>query len=96
MTEHEEYMEYQQTGILEAYRPEDMRTKIFGSGKVIPVYPDMGLCSEPGAMGFTHEIVVGGRLFRVHSLFSMDAQKTPTEAMLRVIDSDLEKESYSG
>ena len=96
MTEHGEYMDYQRTGILGAYRPEEVRKKEMEGGKVYPLYPETEYRSHCDMIQLSREMVVGGRLFRVHSIFSFDAKQTPTEAMLRVIDNVLEKDSHSG
>ena len=90
MTEFEEYL---QTGMLGGYKPELIRGTEIG-GKIIPHYRDeTGICSEDGAVGFTHNLIVDGVRFRVSSMFDLDSEKTPTEAMLSVIDAELEKKN---
>ena len=92
-----EFEEYQQTGMLGGYKPERVKMREAGNGKVVPVYPDgVSLISEEGSVGITREVYIDGRLFRVSSMFDLRPTKTPTDAMLRVIDGDLEKESFSG
>ena len=45
-------------------------------------------------MELRREMIVGGRKFFVRSIFSTaEKEKTPTEQMLQIIDSDLEKGS---
>ena len=91
-----EFEEYQQTGMLGGYKPELIRgTEV--CGKIIPYYrDDVGVCSEDGAVGLTHSVYIDGVLFHVSSMFDVSPAKTPTEAMLSVIDADLEKESSLG
>lgn len=85
--------EYTAAGMVGGYRPDLIRMKECGNGKCFPVYQDsIGSCSEKGAIGNIREMNIGGRVFRVYSMFDADATKTPTDAMLRVIDSDLEKD----
>ena len=92
-----EFEEYQQTSMLGSYKPERVKRGKVNGGKVVPFYPDgVGLCAEDGAVGITREVYIDGCLIRVHSLFDLHSTKTPTDAMLRVIDGDLEKESTSG
>lgn len=92
----EEWEEYLQTGMLGGYKPELIRgTEI--CGKIIPHYGDeVGICSEEGAAGFMHTLCIDGVVFRVTSMFDLGSEKTPTEAMLSVIDADLKKESDWG
>ena len=92
-----EYEEYQQAGMLGGYMPERVRMRKIDDGKVIPFYPDgVGLEVESGTIGIIREVYIGGCLIRVHSVFDTQQTRTPTDAMLRVIDSELEKESTSG
>ena len=92
-----EFEEYRQTGMLGGYKPERVRMRKVGNGKVIPLYPDgVELEAEPDAIGIVREVYIDGCLIRVHSLFDLHPARTPTDAMLRVIDGELEKESSSG
>ena len=92
-----EFEEYTQTGMLGGYMPERVRMRKIDDGKVIPFYPDgVGLEVERGTIGIIREVYIDGCLIRVHSMFDTQPTRTPTEAMLRVIDSNLEKESTSG
>ena len=92
-----ELEEYQKTGMLGGYQPERVKRGKVKSGKVVPFYPDgVRLCAEDSAVGITREVYIDGCLIRVHSLFDLHPTKTPTDAMLRVIDGDLEKDSTSG
>ena len=89
----EEWEEYLQTGMLGGYKPELIRGTE-ACGKIIPHYGDeVGVCSEEGAVGLTHNLIVDGVQFRISSMFELDSTKTPTEAMLSVIDAELEKKN---
>lgn len=90
-----EFEEYQQTGMLGTYKPEYARKTVTTDGKVIPMYRDTAYFERDDSCEVCREMVIGSRLFRIHSVFESKAKKTPTEAMLRVIDSDLEKDSHS-
>lgn len=92
-----EFEEYRQTGMLGGYLPERVKMRKVGDGKVVPFYPDgVGLLAENDSIGIMRKVYIDGRLFRVSSMFDLRPTKTPTDAMLRVIDGDLEKESTLG
>ena len=91
-----EYEEYQQTGMLGGYLPERAREAVAPDGRVTPVYRDTAVFERDASREHVREMYIGGRMFRVRSVFDSAAKKTPTEAMLEIIDSDLEKETSSG
>ena len=41
------------------------------------------------------EMLIGGKVFHVTSVFQMDATATPTDKLLSLIDTDLKKEAHS-
>ena len=41
------------------------------------------------------EMLIGGKVFHVTSVFPMDATATPTDKLLSLIDTDLKKEAHS-
>ena len=58
-----EFEEYQQTGMLGGYKPERVKMREVGNGKVVPVYPDgVDLISEEGSVGITREVYIDGCL----------------------------------
>ena len=88
-----EFEIYMETGILGGYAPE--RVIGFQEGdRVTPVYRDADCVLTDKGLELHREMVVGGRKFFVRSIFSnTEKAKTPTEQMLQIIDSDLEKGS---
>lgn len=59
----EEWEEYLQTGMLGGYKPELIRGTE-ACGKIIPHYGDeVGVCSEEGAVGLTHNLIVDSKTF---------------------------------
>jgi hypothetical protein len=91
-----EFEEYQQTGMLGSYKPECARVYQTEDGKTVTFFRDTAYWERDGCAVHEREMYVGGRAFHVRSVFDPRPAKTPTDAMLRVIDSDLEKESTSG
>ena len=86
-----QYEEYRQTGMLGGYRPEEMRGRALESGKIIPLLRDTRCNMEKETLELQRQMYVGGRVFKVTSVFRLGAEKTPTESMLRLIEHDLEK-----
>ena len=88
-----EFELYMETGILGGYVPE----RVIGfqeEDKITPIYRDTSYHETENGMELHHEMIVGGRKFFVRSIFSTaEKAKTPTEQMLQIIDSDLEKGS---
>lgn len=87
-----QYEEYKQTGMLGGYKPEEMRGKSLGDGKVIPLLRDTQCNIEKETIELQRPMYVGGRVFKVTSVFRLAAEKTATESMLRLIEHDLEKQ----
>ena len=92
-----EFEEYQQTGMLGGYKPERVRMRKIDNGRVASFYPNgVEFEVEPDAIGIVRKVYIDGCLIRVHSLFDLHPARTPTDAMLRVIDGEHEKGSTSG
>ena len=88
-----EFEVYMETGILGGYMPE--RAIGFRDERTItPIYRDTSYHETEHGTELRREMIVGGRTFFVRSIFSAaEKAKTPTEQMLQIIDSDLEKGS---
>ena len=88
-----EFEVYMETGILGGYVPE----RAIGyrdENTITPIYRDTSYHETEHGMELCREMIVGGRKFFVRSIFSTtEKAKTPTEQMLQIIDSDLEKGS---
>jgi hypothetical protein len=86
-----EFEEYLETGILGGYIPERV-LKRENDRKVIPVFRDASYWETAESVELHREMLISGRRFLVHSVFPKTAAvKTPTEQMLRIIDSGVEK-----
>ena len=91
-----EFKRYMETGILGGYIPE----RVFGhreEDKIMPTFRDAAYWETENGAELHREMLVGDRRFLIRSIFSTaETAKTPTEQMLHIIDSDLEKGSISG
>ncbi len=85
-----DFEEYKETGLLGAYHP-DRAVKREIDGKVLPVYRDTRYRETEEGMELQREMVVGGRMFLVRSVFPATSSATPTQKLLQIIDNDLEK-----
>lgn len=90
-----EFEEYRDTGILGAYAPENVVLRKAESGGVNTIFRDSSYWNT--AEGFLSErsMLIGGKVFHVTSVFSSEADMTPTDKLLSLIDSDLAKEAHS-
>ena len=88
-----EFEEYQATGMLGSYKPEEIIGGRFGGdNKVMPTFLNTKFSeSANGESQIYREMYIGGRLFRIRSVFEAGAKHTPTESLFHVIDSDLKK-----
>ena len=85
-----DFKEYMKTGLLGAYHP-DRAVKREIDGKVLPIYRDTRYRETDEGTELQREMVVGGRMFLVRSVFPAVSSATPTQKLLRIIDNDLEK-----
>ena len=88
-----EFEEYQQTGMLGGYMPEQARLYQSEDGKVGTLFRDTAYWKRDGCSVHEREMYVGGRLFRITSVFPDAPTATPTDGMLSLIDMELEKRS---
>ena len=84
---------YLETGILGAYETAEVDSDEEQDGKYVPCFDDSLIIFDSDFNRITRRMMVGGKAFRVSSIFPAAGISTPTERMLRLIDSDLENES---
>lgn len=89
MTEFEVYMK---TGILGSYRPERATLRQEKDG-ITAIYRDTIYNQQDDCMTGTRFMEVGGKCFRITSVFPEDSSSTATEKLLSYIDSTLAKGS---
>jgi len=90
-TEFEEYME---TGMVGAYHPECAVLRQNDDG-VFTAYRDTFYNFSDQELTSKRVMTVGDRLFRITSVFPVNASVTATDKFLAYIDNELEKESHS-
>lgn len=82
---------YLETGILGGYRPEEITQRRLGGGKIMSIFRDTVCTAESGRIELRRQMMVGGRVFTVRSIFDAGSDKTATDRLLNVIDGDLSK-----
>ena len=82
---------YLETRILGGYRPEEITQRRLGGGKLMPIFRDTVCTAENGRIELRRQMMVGGRVFTVRSIFDAGSDKTATDRLLNVIDGDLSK-----
>lgn len=87
-TESEIYLE---TGILGGYRPEEITQRRLAGGKIMPIFRDTVCTAQNGRTELRRQMMVGGRVFTVRSIFDAGSDKTATSNLLKVIEEDLSK-----
>ena len=88
-----DFEEYQTTGMLGGYKPSDVSEwRYMGGNKMFPGFKNTEYSeSASGESQICRAMYIGGRLFRIRSVFEAGAKHTPTESLFHVIDSDLKK-----
>jgi hypothetical protein len=90
-----EYEEYRDTGMLGSYDPGNAVLRQADTGKVAATFRDTTyrLCDD----GFTgvRDMLIGGKVFHITSVFPWEVKATPTDKLLSLIDADLSKEAHS-
>ena len=82
------------TGMLGAYQPEEVSLQELPSGEVLPLFSDPELWEYPGQLVRKREMVIGGKVFHITSVFSGEdtSSTTPTGKLLSHIDRQLQKD----
>ena len=90
-----EYEEYRDTGMLGAYHPEAAVLRSSEDGGVVTVFRDTRYEITDSGLLRERDMLIRGKVFRVTSIFPDATTTTPTDKMLALIDSELEKERHS-
>ena len=89
------YEEYRKTGMLGRYDPGGAMLRETESGEVLTSFRDTCYQHQDDHSINQREMLIGGKVFYVTSVFPMDATATPTDKLLSLIDTDLKKEAHS-
>ena len=90
-----EYEEYRETGMLGRYDPDRAMLQKTKKGEVLTSFRDTCYQHQDDHMINQREMLIGGKVFHVTSVFPMAATATPTDKLLSLIDKDLKKEAHS-
>ena len=85
---------YRDTGILGAYRPEQVILRCSEDGGVETLFRDSTAKWDGDDLTRQRAMLVGGKCFLVTSVFPGGASATPTDKLLRLIDTKLEREHH--
>ena len=90
-----EYEEYRDTGMLGGYNPNGALLRETESGEVLTSFRDTSYQHQDDYNITQREMLIGGKVFHVTSVFPMAATATPTDRLLSHIDADLKNEAHS-
>lgn len=90
-----EYEEYRDTGMLGGYDPDRATLRETENGEVLTSFRDTSYQHLDDHIINHREMLIGGKVFHVTSVFQIDATATPTDKLLSLIDTDLKKEVHS-
>ena len=86
-----EFEEYRETGMLGTYKPDRALIRKMTDGGVVTVFRDTFHCAEENHFIREQEMLIGGKLFIISSMFPKESTTTVTEKMLSLIDTDIGK-----
>ena len=90
-----EYEEYRETGMLGGYCPERAVLRDNGNGSVATSFRDTAYWQRDDHTVSERQMLIGGKVFQVTSVFPTEVSATPTDKLLSLIDADLAKEAHS-
>ena len=90
-----EYEEYRETRMLGRYDPDRAMLQKTKNGEVLTSFRDTCYQHQDDHMINQREMLIGGKVFHVTSVFQVDATATPTDKLLSLIDTDLKKETHN-
>ena len=90
-----EYEEYRKTGMLGGYDPHRAMLRKTENGEVLTSFRDTCYQHQGDHNINQREMLIGGKVFHVTSVFPMEASATPTDRLLSLIDADLKNEAHS-
>ena len=85
---------YLETGILGAYETTEVAHEEKINGKCAPCFEDATVNFEAEQTTAQRNMMIEGRRFCIFSVFPTDAEYTPTDKLLGLIDTELKKEAH--
>jgi len=86
---------YLETGILGAYETAEVIHEEEENGKYAPCFDDATVFFDRTQTTAYRSMCIEGRRYRVCSVFPASTGHTPTDKLLALIDTELEKETHS-
>jgi hypothetical protein len=90
-----EYEEYRDTEIVGAYDPEKAVFRQTGDGGINTIFRDSSYWDTEEGFISERNMLVGGKVFHITSVFPGKAEATPTDKLLSLIDADCSKNAHS-
>ena len=90
-----ELQEYLDTGTLGAYHPENAILRQVEDGGVTTAFRDTAHWDRDDGFARERNMLIGGKCFRITSVFPVTPTATPTDKLLTLIDTELKKENHS-
>ena len=86
---------YLQTGVLGAYETTEVVHEEMEKGRAAPCFEDALMVFHTEQIHTERTMDIKGRRFRIRSVFPMDTEITPTDKLLALIDTELEKDGQT-
>lgn len=86
---------YLETGILGAYETAEVVNEEEENGKYAPCFEDATMFFDKTQTTTNRSMCIEGRRYRICSVFPAQTEHTPTDKLLTLIDTELEKETHS-
>ena len=90
-----EYEEYRDTGMLGGYDPDGALLRETESGEVLTSFRDTSYQHQDDHIINQREMLIGGKVFHVTSVFPAEAIATPTDKLLSLIDAEFADQGHS-
>ncbi len=86
---------YLETGILGSYETAEVVHEEEENGKYAPCFEDATVFFDKTQTTTNRSMCIEGRRYRICSVFPVETNQTPTDKLLALIDTELEKETHS-
>lgn len=81
--------------MLGGYSPEHAVLRDNGNGSVTTCFRDAAYWQRDDHAVSERQMLIGGKVFQVTSVFPTEVSATPTDKLLSLIDAELSKEAHS-